>query len=82
MKAKVYDWDEFNSDGLLQVRADKEALELIVEYYDAKIEEAVKDKNVEELTEGYDELGELIRERRALVKKLKEGQENEKSVAE
>ena len=76
MKAKVYDWDEFNSDGLLQVRADREVLELIVEYFNAKIEEAVKDKSVEELTEGYDELGELIRERRALVEKLKEGQKD------
>lgn len=76
MKAKVYDWDEFNSDGLLQVRVDREVLELIVEYFNAKIEEAVKDKNVEELTANYEELGELIRERRALVKKLKEGQED------
>lgn len=76
MKAKVYDWDEFNSDGLLQVRADREVLELIVEYFNVKIEEAVKDKNVEELTEGYDELGELIRGRRILVEKLKEGEKD------
>ena len=76
MKAKVYDWDHFDNYGLLQVRADKEALEMIVEYFNAKIEEAVKDKNVEELTANYEELGELIRERRALVEKLKEGQED------
>ena len=76
MKAKVYDWDHFDNSGLLQVRADREALEMIVEYFNAKIEEAVKDKNVEELTANYEELGELIRERRALVEKLKEGQED------
>ena len=76
MKAKVYDWDHFDNYGLLQVRADKEALEMIVEYYNAKIEEAVKDKNVEELTANYEELGELIKERKALVEKLKEGQED------
>ena len=76
MKVKVYEWDHFDNYGLLQVRADKEALEMIVEYYNAKIEEAVKDKSVEELTANYEELGELIRERRALVEKLKEGQED------
>lgn len=76
MKVKVYDWDHFDNYGLLQVRADKEALELIVEYYNAKIEEAVKDKNVEELTANYEELGELIKERRVLMEKLKEGQED------
>ena len=76
MKVKVYDWDHFDNYGLLQVRADKEALEMIVEYYNAKIEEAVKDKNVEELTANYEELGELIRERRALMEKLKEGEED------
>ena len=76
MKVKVYDWDHFDNYGLLQVRADREALEMIVEYFNAKIEEAVKDKNVEELTANYEELGELIRERRALVEKLKEGQED------
>ena len=76
MKVKVYDWDHFDNYGLLQVRADKEALEMIVEYFNAKIEEAVKDKNVEELTANYEELGELIRERRVLMEKLKEGQED------
>ena len=76
MKVKVYDWDHFDNYGLLQVRADKEVLELIVEYFNAKIEEAVKDKNFEELTEGYDELGELIRGRRTLVEKLKEGEKD------
>lgn len=80
MKTIIYDWNEFDSDGLLYMYIDRDGLEMLLEYYNVKIVALVQDKSVDELSANLEEIDRLIKERQVIIDKLKEGNEDDKEV--
>lgn len=76
MRTIIYDWNEFDSDGLLYMYIDRDGLEMLLEYYNVKIVALVQDKNVDEISANLEEIDRLIKERQVIIDKLKEGQED------
>ena len=73
MRTIIYDWNEFDSDGLLYMYIDRDGLEMLLEYYNVKIVALVQDKSVDEISANLEEVDRLIKERQAIIDKLKEG---------
>lgn len=80
MRTIIYDWNEFDSDGLLYMYIDRDGLEMLLEYYNVKIVALVQDKSVDEITANLEEVDRLIKERQVIIDKLKEGNEDDKEV--
>lgn len=80
MKTIIYDWNEFDSDGLLYMYIDRDGLEMLLEYYNVKIVALVQDKSVDEISTNLEEVDRLIKERQVIIDKLKEGNEDDKEV--
>lgn len=79
MKTKFYSWNGWDSEGLLNVFVDREALQLILEYYNAKINDELQD-GLDSFIENFDKIEKMIQERQAIIDKLKEGNEDDKEV--
>ena len=73
MRTIIYDWNEFDSDGLLYMYIDRDGLEMLLEYYNVKIVALVQDKSVDEISANLEEIDRLIKERQVIIDKLKEG---------
>lgn len=80
MRTIIYDWNEFDSDGLLYMYIDRDGLEMLLEYYNVKIVALVQDKSVDEISANLEEVDRLIKERQVIINKLKEGNEDDKEV--
>lgn len=80
MRTIIYDWNEFDSDGLLYMYIDRDGLEMLLEYYNVKIVALVQDKSVDEISANLEEVDRLIKERQDIIDKLKEGNEDDKEV--
>lgn len=80
MRTIIYDWNEFDSDGLLYMYIDRDGLEMLLEYYNVKIVALVQDKSVDEISANLEEIDRLIKERQVIIDKLKEGNEDDKEV--
>ena len=80
MRTIIYDWNEFDSDGLLYMYIGRDGLEMLLEYYNVKIAALVQDKSVDEISANLDEVDRLIKERQAIIDKLREGNEDDKEV--
>lgn len=72
MRTIIYDWNEFDSDGLLYMYIDRDGLEMLLEYYNVKIVALIQDKSVDEISANLDEVDRLINERQVIINKLKE----------
>lgn len=79
MKTFIYDWEHWDSEGLLHMYIDREALQLILEYYNAKINDELQD-GLDSFIENFDKIEKMIQERQAIIDKLKEGNEDDKEV--
>ena len=73
MRTIIYDWNEFDSDGLLYMYIDRDGLEMLLEYYNVKIVALVQDKSVDKISANLEEVDRLIKERQVIIDKLKEG---------
>ena len=73
MRTIIYDWNDFDSDGLLYMYIDRDGLEMLLEYYNVKIAALVQDKSVDEISANLEEIDRLIKERQVIINKLKEG---------
>lgn len=80
MKTYIYDWEHFDDTGMIHMYADREALQILIEYYNVKIAALVQDKTVDEITENIKEVKRMCSERQAIIDKLKEGNEDDKEV--
>ena len=76
MRTIIYDWNDFDTDGLLYMYIDRDGLEMLLEYYNVKIVALVQDKSVDEISTNLEEVDRLIKERQAIIDKLKEGEED------
>lgn len=77
MRTYIYDWENFDETGIIHIYVDRDALEMLLEYYNVKIAALVQDKSVDELSANLEEIDRLIKERQVIIDKLKEGQEDE-----
>lgn len=80
MKTYIYDWEHFDDTGMIHMYADREALQILIEYYNVKIAALVQDKTVDEITENIKEVKRMCSERQDIIDKLKEGNEDDKEV--
>ena len=76
MKTYIYDWEHFDDTGMIHMYADREVLQILIEYYNVKIVALVHDKAVDEITENIKEVKRMCSERQVIIDKLKEGQED------
>lgn len=80
MKTYIYDWEHFDDTGMIHMYADREALQILIEYYNVKIAALVQDKSVDEICENIMEVKRMCSERQDIIDKLKEGNEDDKEV--
>lgn len=81
MKTYIYDWEHFDDTGMIHMYADREALQILIEYYNVKIAALVQDKTVDEITENIKEVVRMVKERQAIINKLEEGKEEQEKEA-
>jgi len=81
MKTYIYDWENFDDTGVIHIYVDRDALEMLLEYYNVKIAALVQDKSVDEITENINEVVRMVKERQAIINKLEEDKEEQEKEA-